>query len=79
VLLSEREHELPGEIEEISSTSLRLTLSREVPVGSAVKIDDGERILLAEVVRAESVGQEHTLQLHIEHSFTTNPLPIGSG
>jgi hypothetical protein len=62
---------LPGEIEEISSTSCRLTLSRKVPVGAAIKIDDGERILLAEVVHAESVGQEHTLQLRIEHSLAT--------
>jgi hypothetical protein len=60
---------------DMSGGGMRLLSPVRVPYQAAVKVQAGELLLLAEVIRVEEYGQGYSLALKLEHSlFLLNDL-----
>lgn len=58
-----------GLIVEISGTSLTIKLPSAVGIGTAVKVEAWDRLMLGEVVRCEPAGEGFRLALKLSHSL----------
>lgn len=50
---------------DMSGSGLRLKMPHPIPCGAPVRVETGEMLMLAEVVRCEPAGLTHTVALSV--------------
>jgi hypothetical protein len=62
-----------GMIENISGSGLRMTVPRQIAVGTAVKVETKTTLMLGEVIRCDSWEDRFRVAIHLRHCLTDLP------
>jgi hypothetical protein len=70
---------VPCDINNFSQSGICITLQREIPTGSAVKVDWDEHFLLGRVKHVASQGSAYRIGLELLYCSKWNgPMPVGA-
>ena len=79
ICLTQPRDTFAGRLENISPFGVRLACPRNLPVGSLIKVELDEAILLGEVIYCQSQGQEYLTGLEVEEIVYQAELAVVQG